>query len=256
MANLAITNTFVAGTSAQAGQANQNFTDVKTWLNNRDNASDFWLNMKVSASVANPAEIKSSNADCEFDIDSTGTNGTPRISWRRSGTGYHTLGVDGAGSNFLKFGTTALTTNVSMQIPTAGLQVQFADGSASSPSVSFINNTNMGMYRIGSDTLGFGVLGAEGFRMNSAGQILAGDGSASVPTVSFKNDITTGLFRIASAVLGITTNGVEVGRFDTSATASNTRFLVYDVTAAALVRVSRGASDSGGTGFRLLRIPN
>lgn len=44
--------------------------------------------------------------------------------------------------------------------------------------------------------------------------------------------------------------------FDDNATAQETRMKLWDVTAAEMVRVSRGASDSGGTGFRLLRIPN
>ena len=43
---------------------------------------------------------------------------------------------------------------------------------------------------------------------------------------------------------------------DGSATANDTRLLVYDVTAGAYRRVTIGANDSGGAGFRLLRIPN
>lgn len=43
---------------------------------------------------------------------------------------------------------------------------------------------------------------------------------------------------------------------DTSNTADDTRFLLWDVTAGSLKRVSRGATDSGGSGFRLLRISN
>jgi len=43
---------------------------------------------------------------------------------------------------------------------------------------------------------------------------------------------------------------------DGSTTGDDTRLLLYDVTAAALVRVTRGAIDSGGVGFRLLRVPN
>lgn len=35
-----------------------------------------------------------------------------------------------------------------------------------------------------------------------------------------------------------------------------TNILLFDVTAAQVVRVSRGAADSGGAGFRALRIPN
>lgn len=46
------------------------------------------------------------------------------------------------------------------------------------------------------------------------------------------------------------------GQFDDNATAGNTRFLVYDVDNATLERVSVGAADSGGSGFKVLRIPN
>lgn len=59
------------------------------------------------------------------------------------------------------------------------------------------------------------------------------------------------------------TNKVEVGngvtksaQFDASSTSSETRLLLWDVSASALVRVTRGAADSGGAGFRVLRIPN
>lgn len=47
--------------------------------------------------------------------------------------------------------------------------------------------------------------------------------------------------------------GLEV---DGDNTAGNTRLLIYDVDNATLERVSVGAADSGGTGFKLLRIPN
>lgn len=43
---------------------------------------------------------------------------------------------------------------------------------------------------------------------------------------------------------------------DADATAGNTRFLIYDVDNATLERVSVGAADSGGAGFKVLRIPN
>lgn len=46
MANLTITNSFSAGSTISSSQVNQNFTDIKTWLNNRDNATDTWLNVK------------------------------------------------------------------------------------------------------------------------------------------------------------------------------------------------------------------
>lgn len=47
-----------------------------------------------------------------------------------------------------------------------------------------------------------------------------------------------------------------VAEFDMDGTAGNTRFLIYDVDNATLERVSVGAADSGGTGYKVLRIPN
>lgn len=53
------------------------------------------------------------------------------------------------------------------------------------------------------------------------------------------------------------TNGrAAVLKLDNSTTANDIRMLVYDVSAGALVRATRGAADSGGSGFRVLRIPN
>jgi len=43
---------------------------------------------------------------------------------------------------------------------------------------------------------------------------------------------------------------------DTSVVAGDTRLLLYDVNTGALVRVTVGANDSGGAGFKVLRIPN
>lgn len=65
------------------------------------------------------------------------------------------------------------------------------------------------------------------------------------------------LFLYGSTSTYIGGSGTAVAaQYDANATTDNTRMLLYDVTAGALVRVSRGASDSGGSGFRLLRIPN
>ena len=46
------------------------------------------------------------------------------------------------------------------------------------------------------------------------------------------------------------------GGWDGSTTAGDTRLLVYDVDSGAQVRVSVGAPDSAGAGFKTLRIPN
>lgn len=53
----------------------------------------------------------------------------------------------------------------------------------------------------------------------------------------------------------VSNNGV-VARFDASATATHTRLLIYDVDNGQLERVTVGAADSGGAGFKVLRIAN
>jgi hypothetical protein len=52
---------------------------------------------------------------------------------------------------------------------------------------------------------------------------------------------------------GSTSTGLRV---DDSAIAGNTRVFIYDVDNAALERVTVGAADSGGSGYKLLRVPN
>lgn len=60
----------------------------------------------------------------------------------------------------------------------------------------------------------------------------------------------------ATGKTGVFLNGVEKARFDQTVTANDTSLLLWDVTAGSLRRVTIGAADSGGTGYRVLRIPN
>lgn len=49
---------------------------------------------------------------------------------------------------------------------------------------------------------------------------------------------------------------IDIAQFDLSGTAGHTRFLIYDVDNGQLERVTVGAADSGGSGYKLLRIAN
>ena len=61
----------------------------------------------------------------------------------------------------------------------------------------------------------------------------------------------------AAGIIQIRTGGTnQSAQFDADTTAGNTRFLVYDVDNGTLERVSVGAADSGGAGYKVLRIPN
>lgn len=67
---------------------------------------------------------------------------------------------------------------------------------------------------------------------------------------------TTRLNSLTGHPITVLVNSVEAMRIDFSTTADDTRLVLYDVTTGTMKRVSRGASDSGGVGFRVLRIPN
>jgi parallel beta-helix repeat protein len=81
------------------------------------------------------------------------------------------------------------------------------------------------------------------------------DGSASAPSIVRRAQVTTGLFFAASR-LSAAIAGVETMRVDNDATAGNTRLMLWDVDANAMVRVSTGADDSGDLGHKVLQVPN
>jgi hypothetical protein len=56
---------------------------------------------------------------------------------------------------------------------------QSGDGTVSAPPYSFIADTNTGMYRIGTDNLGFATNGTRRMSIDSAGRILMGNGDES-----------------------------------------------------------------------------
>jgi hypothetical protein len=89
-----------------------------------------------------------------------------------------------------------------------------------------------------------------------AAQINYGISSSTQPVYSFISDTQTGIGRAEAGAVSIITQAVEAGRFDKDSTPSNTRFLLYDVDTATLKRVSVGANDSAGSGFKLLRVTN
>ncbi len=65
--------------------------------------------------------------------------------------------------------------------------------------------------------------------------------------------IATGTAGSSGATLQTLRDGLQV---DGNATSGETPLLLLDITAGTLKRVSIGASDSGGTGFKVLRVPN
>lgn len=209
-----------------ASALNGEFNVVFNAWNNADAGTGLWNNVKISSTSSNPMEVKSSAAACEMDIDCTGTNGTPIFTWRRSGATYFTAGVDGAASNLFKFATTGLTANVAWQVPTAGLQVQFASGTVSAPALAFISEANTGWFRGGGSRMDLAIGGVNtvtfnASAINTASQYQAPDGSNGSPSISFSNATTSGAYKSGTNGFSLATNGVERLRFDANGNIAN-----------------------------------
>jgi len=92
-------------------------------------------------------------------------------------------------------GTTTLTlpTTSGTLVVTGGAQtVQFAAGSAASPSITFTGDTNTGIFSPAADTIAFTEGGVESLRINSSGNAIFAQ-TANLPnTFGFKNRIING----------------------------------------------------------------
>lgn len=214
MANATVSYTFTNGTVADGPQVNTNFSDILTWLNNRNAGSDTWGYVKVSSSDANPVDFSSSAATTEVSINNTATDGDPILTFKLSGSQLYTIGVDDSSSDILNIGTTSLTTNVAMAIPSTGSQVRFASGSLGTPSISFISDIDTGAWLSGTNEISVSVGGLLGLKINSNQQTLHAAGLVSVPSIGFTGDIDTGFWssganEISAAVggsVGLTLN--------------------------------------------------
>lgn len=82
------------------------------------------------------------------------------------------------------------------------------------------------------------------------------NGSSSAPFYTFFDNASVGIAYESPNRLLLTAGGNASAVCDASSTAGETRFMLWDVDSGALQRVSVGAADSGGTGFKVLRIPN
>lgn len=207
MAEVAVSNSFSAGTTAASAQVNTNFSDITTWLNNRYNGSDTWTFMKVSSTNANPVDIvSSSSTSTELSINNTNSTGDPIVTYKLSGTQVFVHGPDNSDSDTFKFGTTGITTNVAFQVPSSGVQVQFATGSSSIPSVSLIGDANTGFYSGGSDVLAVACGGSQVALFASNGVQVA-SGAVGSPAVTFINDSNTGWYSVSGDSMGASLGG-------------------------------------------------
>jgi len=133
------------------------------------------------------------------------------------------------------------------------------DGSPSAPSYSFATSPGMGFYVNTVNTwLGLTVNSSDvGYIVNGDN---AGLGNGGIVLSSNQDYVmaggSNGFHDVSGSAIAIEISNVTSGQFDGSSTAGDTRFLLWDVDSGALQRVTVGIANSGGSGFKVLRIPN
>lgn len=235
MSDLSVTNTFVPLTTASASQVNANFSDIVTYINNRDDGTATWDNMNVTATVGNPVTIKSNQSTTEVAIDNTGSDGDPILTFKLSGSTLYTGGVDDSDSDTFKFGTTGLNTNIAWAVPSAGNQVQFNLGSSSAPGIAFVGFASTGIYAESTPRFTATIAGTNAWRTESTnfypvtdGGMALGQstnawsilylkaGSASAPSLAV-GSADNGLFLDNTDRLAIAINGGSFMKFESGA---------------------------------------
>lgn len=98
-----------------------------------------------------------------------------------------------------------------------GVISSIGNGAAATPSYSFANDPDVGMYRVGADTLGFATAGNLRLSIVAGGitavpPLYGPDGSAGTPTWSFTNDPDTGVFREAADRVAFAAGGTRMLR--------------------------------------------
>lgn len=99
----------------------------------------------------------------------------------------------------------------------AEARILLANGSAAKPNLSFVSDTNTGVYWEKADTISFSTGGAKraelgNTALTSTVLIKAADGTAATPAFTFTSNDNTGIFKAAANVIGLTTSGVERAR--------------------------------------------
>jgi len=140
-------------------------------------------------------------------------------------------------------------------------------GTTAAPSIAF-GDGDTGFYESADDTLQVVTSGSAfakfaSSRLSNSGSI----GRTSVyfanpanvtPNYSFHSDENTGMYWAAADNISFAAGGIETVRIEDPAdlAATETGMWLYDADNGTLQQVTVGADDSGGSGFKLLRIAN
>ena len=134
-----------------------------------------------------------------------GAQATPAFSF----TGDTDTGMYWLGSNQIGFSVGNSQVAQFLNTGTA-IVSRFPDGTSGEPGISFISDTNTGMYRLAADSVGI-VTGSTlaGQFTNTGTAIVArfGAGTTGEPSIGFISDTNTGIYNYAADNIGFTTGG-------------------------------------------------
>lgn len=246
-----------------------------------------FLRMEAYGDLAQPPEwsvLRSGGTPAAPTVVSDGTqilslNGTAQSTTTVSAVGQVRLEVDGAPGAGITRGRWVWLTAGAAGVQTEAMRINSAQqilsisGSAATPAVAFISDTDTGSFNPAANTYAIATGGVERLRIDSSG-------SVSVTTAGNQDQLK---IRSTASNAGLLLNAVDAGGAEFVVSSKiDGRFQVHDNTSGnthlqmsnpadgettlllrrnvagvfALVRVSMGAVDSGGAGFKLLRVPN
>ena len=205
----------------------------------RFNASSVYFDQSITAqdgSVSRPSYGFNSDTDAN-----TGMywGGEDQIAWSAGGT--KRMGL--------------FTYALSLQVP-----IRVPDGTVSLPSITFGSDTNTdtGFWWSSENTIGIANGGVTTAIINSNRQVAMQSGSASLPPISAFNDVNSGIYWGEDDTVRTACGGLESLRVEDPAdlTTTETSLWLYDDDNGTIEQVTVGAADSGGSGYKVLRIPN
>lgn len=111
------------------------------------------------------------------------------------------------------------TNNVQrFEFTTAGALQSFGDGTPATPAYSWTGNTNMGLFRATTSTLGFSTAGAERMRLTNTGQLLVNTQTTALATAAVESRISE---TFTTGILGFGNGGDVAIRAENRAAASD-----------------------------------
>ena len=116
-----------------------------------------------------------------------------------------------------------LSTSITSTGSVSGVDLSSSDqflaavqASGATPSYSFTDDPNTGMYNVSADVIGFSTGGSSDRLQITSQGILLRDGTAASPSASFISDTDTGIFRKTTNTIGIACAGTEMADFNAS----------------------------------------